>query len=80
MQLFPRLLRLTDRNINKKKSMKKLFLIFVVVFAVVAGTSVYAFQGSDKVEESRGLKGFERIRLEGLLTSSTHRVRHGLSV
>ena len=45
--------------------MKKLFLIFVVVFAVVAGTSVYAFQGSDKVEESRGLKGFERIRLEG---------------
>ncbi len=65
MQLFPRLLRLTDRNFNKRKSMKKLFFVFVVVFAVVAGTSVYAFQGSDKVEESRGLKGFERIRLEG---------------
>ncbi len=45
--------------------MKKLFWFFVAVFAVVASTSVYAFRGSDKVEEGRKLTGFERIRLQG---------------
>ena len=45
--------------------MKKLFWIFVAVLAVVASTSVYAFHGSDKVEEGRKLTGFERIRLQG---------------
>lgn len=45
--------------------MKKFFWFVLAVFVVVFSTRVYAFYGSDKVEEKRPLKGFERIRLQG---------------
>lgn len=45
--------------------MKKLFWIAVAVLCIVSSTSLYAFQGSNKVEETRKLTGFERIRLHG---------------
>lgn len=45
--------------------MKKFFWLVLIVFVVVFSTRVYAFYGSDQVEEKRPLKGFERIRLQG---------------
>ena len=45
--------------------MKKFFWFVLAVFVVVFSTRVYAFYSSDKVEETRPLKGFERIRLQG---------------
>lgn len=45
--------------------MKKFFWFVLAVLVVVFSTRVYAFYGSDKVEEKRPLKGFERIRLQG---------------
>ncbi len=45
--------------------MKKLCLILVAVFAVAASTCAYTSYHFDKVEETRPLKGFERIRLQG---------------
>jgi hypothetical protein len=45
--------------------MKKFFWFVLAVLVVVFSTRVYAFYGSDKVEERRPLKGFERIRLQG---------------
>mgnify|MGYP000662193098 CR=1 FL=1 len=45
--------------------MKKLFWFLLVVLVVASSTRLYAFCSSDKVEENRPLKGFERIRLQG---------------
>ena len=45
--------------------MKKLFWFLLIVFVVVFSSRLYAFYGSDRVEENRPLKDFERIRLQG---------------
>lgn len=45
--------------------MKKLNWFLVALLVLMSSTSLYASHGSDKVEESRQLKGFERIRLQG---------------
>lgn len=45
--------------------MKKLNWFLVALLVVVSSASLYASQGSNKVEEVRPLKGFERIRLQG---------------
>ena len=45
--------------------MKQLFLFLVALFAIVCSTQLYAFTSKNEVVETRPLKGFERIRLQG---------------
>lgn len=45
--------------------MKKFCLFLAAFFAIVCSTKLYAFASKDEVVETRSLKGFERIRLQG---------------